>query len=685
MNQDCVHVCADCDKCQRYSDVKPNAGTTGMTQLTEQASRPMECIWMDFIGPYGSKENATERGNRCILIMLDDFTKWMKLYPLEEQTSKEVADSILDFTTNWGWPAQIKSDKGSNLISESMTAIYESMGVQKRESASTHPEGHAIIERAVQHVQKKLRTSLAGGREWDLLVNQDATSWNFAPHGTNGLSPYQILYGRQPRFAWQDNLPDTEDKWTVPAWTQHRIKLLKDTWEAVSRMNLKYKLDILQKARKRWKERKTEEYAPGDMVRVYLPVVPAKGLASKLQARYTSEYCVVKKIGRYTYKLRKQHTEDKRASVAVHVSRIKRYRCAKDRSELTPLTKITEEEQNNYGEGVFTIDEDTSDAILGMTEEGPDHDKRAAEALVTAGLIKSTEEAHLLLARIGHEIEDRILPGEEFVETENEIIIQQSHTQVTPHKRIPGELEETDMKMTQYNAEGFYHNDIPEEFTEPVKGKHKRNKHHNATPPSHTGEGDSGDDMDDSDSTKMLAQPAYEDEELETDTYTAQPDTSPQDGIPKSQRMIPGRRVKSCKHFKNIAADWGVSTKKLRNLNSPYWAHTFIKDKDRIPKNIILAVPRNKADRKYPAEEIGNWKQPFVIDKILGERICDVTNDDTGKTAPELQYYIRWDPHALPQRRRSTCGMGPGIPHHRRPTCDHRMEEQQESYQTRHC
>ena len=117
---------------------------------------------------------------------------------------------------------------------------------------------------------------------------------------------------------WQDIMPDVSRKWSEKEWLNKGLERLRKSWLELELQFTKYKLEYLRDARRRWKERKTEEFKPGERVRVYLPVVPTKGLATKLAARYTTEYEVVKKVGRYTYRLRKMHTSN-RHTIPIHV------------------------------------------------------------------------------------------------------------------------------------------------------------------------------------------------------------------------------------------------------------------------------------------------------------------------------------------------------------------------------
>ena len=600
--QDCGHICSDCDKCQRFKDVKPPAGTVGQTQITETASEPMECLWLDYIGPYGSKDAHTGRGNKCVLIIMDDFTRWMKLYALPQQTSAETAACIEDFTANWGWPRTIKSDRGSNLVSGALQELYARMNVNKRESASVHAQGHALVERGVKHVQSALRTTLAGNEEWDKALNQVATAWNCVPKTAFGASPYQLLYGRTPRFMWQDVMPDVSHKWSEKEWLNKALTRLRESWLELERQFTKYKLEYLRDARRRWKDRKTEEFEPGERVRVYLPVVPTKGMATKLAARYTTEYEVVRKVGKYTYRLRKMHTSN-RHTVPIHVSRIKLQEGRHNKRELTPLTSLEESDNcvYNYGDEHSQITETYSDAIVGAMEpeEGESEselEERRCKVLMEKGLATSQAEALGIIRRIGNELESNIQQGEEFVLTNNEADLEEGNStrkDVSPKKTVVDtghELCADTLDMTQQHDEQHHHQDadqIRDDDNDPLQG-----------------------------------------------------------GETSVVESYPGKAVKTRQMFKNIADKWKIDPNVLADLNDR-WIYREIAEDLYIPAKTILQVPKDMMEEMYTEDKLGDhWKRVYKIERIEDDRTRKGKNKED-KTVIQKEYLVRWDQSTL--------------------------------------
>ena len=81
--------CADCLVCNsRKSPVKNRAHL----QLSFAAERPLQRIAMDIIGPLP----VTPRGNRCILVIGDYFTKWKEAFPLADMEASSIARVVVN-------------------------------------------------------------------------------------------------------------------------------------------------------------------------------------------------------------------------------------------------------------------------------------------------------------------------------------------------------------------------------------------------------------------------------------------------------------------------------------------------------------------------------------------------------------------------------------------------------------
>ena len=86
----------------------------------------MEKVHLDFIGPLP----ATLRGNHHILVIVDQFTKWVECIPLPNQTAEVTAKAAIDnFFARFGCAAQIVTDQGTNFESSLFKNICRLLGI----------------------------------------------------------------------------------------------------------------------------------------------------------------------------------------------------------------------------------------------------------------------------------------------------------------------------------------------------------------------------------------------------------------------------------------------------------------------------------------------------------------------------------------------------------------------------
>ena len=80
----------------------------------------MERVHMDILGPFPPSES----GNRYILLMVDQFTKWVEIHPIPDQTAERTARMAVDqFFSRFGAPLQIHTDQGRNFDGHVMKAL----------------------------------------------------------------------------------------------------------------------------------------------------------------------------------------------------------------------------------------------------------------------------------------------------------------------------------------------------------------------------------------------------------------------------------------------------------------------------------------------------------------------------------------------------------------------------------
>lgn len=369
MHNDCTLWVKYCDSCQRYKEPQPKMGQVGYTQLSSETGIPAHTLIMDVIGPYGSKEQKSSQGNRCALVIQDEFTRFVQVYPAARVTAEFVGACVEEWIRYIGRPRHIKSDRGRNLIAKGLNIYYGAAGILKTESSALRPQSHGRIERVNLFIHSGLRATLAGQTtEWDAKIQAMAEAWNQTPCvSLEHRSPRWLMLGRKAYnvFEEQYGWAPTEDEYTRSEWVRKAVRALQLEWQACAEGLVRYKTSVLQSQARRFKEKEPPQFKTGDRVKIFLACVPSgKGLARKLLGRWTADYEIVDKKGSHTYAVRRLNAEPDEASVPIHVERIKRY-YSHEGEHLTPhvtLQQYAEEDEESPADRRIT------DEMLGITK-----------------------------------------------------------------------------------------------------------------------------------------------------------------------------------------------------------------------------------------------------------------------------------------------------------------------------
>lgn len=113
----------------------------GKGPMTEyQAEAQMERVHLDLLGPLP----RTPRGDAYILMMVDQFTKWVYCVPLPTQTAEEVARAIS--SRDLVFPFRF-SDQGRNLESKYFTELCSVLEIHKARSTPYRPSANGQVQR----------------------------------------------------------------------------------------------------------------------------------------------------------------------------------------------------------------------------------------------------------------------------------------------------------------------------------------------------------------------------------------------------------------------------------------------------------------------------------------------------------------------------------------------------------
>ena len=197
LEKDIENTVSSCTDCQMFQSAPPVAPL----QPWKWPTRPWARIHVDFAGPLFGK---------MFLVVIDAHSKWIEVFPTASSTSAVVVEHLRTLFAQFGVPETVVSDNGSCFVSEEFSTFLLGNGVKHITSAPYHPATNSLAERAVQIVKKGLKKCTEGTLA--CRVARVLFAYRTTPQSTTGVSPAELLLGRQPRTKLDLLRPNTAER-----------------------------------------------------------------------------------------------------------------------------------------------------------------------------------------------------------------------------------------------------------------------------------------------------------------------------------------------------------------------------------------------------------------------------------------------------------------------------------------
>ena len=161
------------------------------------AGKPYERVVADI-----TELPLTPNSNRYVLVVTDNFTKYINMYALPDQTAETVAHCLFDeYYCEHGIPEAFHTDQGRQFESKLMHRLCKLMGIVKTRTSPYHPQSDGQVERFNRTLQSEPSKRLfMSGDQWDKLLNHIASSYNTSIHSSVGYSSFFLVKGREARM-----------------------------------------------------------------------------------------------------------------------------------------------------------------------------------------------------------------------------------------------------------------------------------------------------------------------------------------------------------------------------------------------------------------------------------------------------------------------------------------------------
>lgn len=290
-----IRICLSrCDRCQRTKH--PARYLEGPWQNVERKAKG-ELVLCDYYGPL----IKSKYGYMYVLVIIDCFTKYVKLYPMKKATTKMTLKLFLGkYCQDFGKPKAILSDNGSHFTSKVWIDTLNEEGIRPIFCSIRNPQGN-MTERVMRRLGQVFRIYCSTKQwQWYEWLEDTETWMNNVTHCSTGFTPTRLQTGRDPHYSI--------------------VKMLKIKFKRRER-NLEHELVMAQEniqraAQKRNKQQKKIFYGKfkeGKKVLLRVPGVSSleRREMSKLLDLYEGPYLIAKEISPNVYLLNELNGKEK--------------------------------------------------------------------------------------------------------------------------------------------------------------------------------------------------------------------------------------------------------------------------------------------------------------------------------------------------------------------------------------
>ena len=306
MNKDVSLHVKNCSVCASIKTPKLNVAPL-KNVVAEQV---LDLVSIDLVGPIPNSLN----GNRFILTLMDQFSRWPAAYPIPDAKAETILDCIKQFGNDFGFPRCLLSDRGKNLLGSVISRACRRFNIARKMTTSFHPQCNGMLERF--HYTLKNALSTYPLDDWDLFVSDVVGAYRSTPHSETGLTPASIFLGREINV-------DTNLKFNSSVlnygedFVEDRVAKLARAQDHVRKLNA-----VAQAKSKQQYDKKAHSlsYAVGDWVWLREGDIDAKSPLDRV--RWTGPYQIKQVLSEQNVGLALPN-KDRRHPI-VHVNRTKR-------------------------------------------------------------------------------------------------------------------------------------------------------------------------------------------------------------------------------------------------------------------------------------------------------------------------------------------------------------------------
>jgi hypothetical protein len=141
-----------------------------------------------------------------ILVIVEALSRYVRLRYINNSSAKEVNEELQEAINDYGTrPVVIRSDGGQPFNSDEYNAMCKAEGIKPVIGSPYHSPGQGAVETKIREIAAAIIATLGGRAQTAWFKGQTLMKLesiiNSSVVGHLGMSPYRIMYGREPRTA----------------------------------------------------------------------------------------------------------------------------------------------------------------------------------------------------------------------------------------------------------------------------------------------------------------------------------------------------------------------------------------------------------------------------------------------------------------------------------------------------
>uniref|UniRef100_A0A3Q2Q0I0 Integrase catalytic domain-containing protein n=1 Tax=Fundulus heteroclitus TaxID=8078 RepID=A0A3Q2Q0I0_FUNHE len=138
-------------------------------------------------------------GNKYILVIIDQFTRWVEAFPIPDQDAETTAKKLVyNFIARFGPTLELHTDQGRNIESSLFRNVCRLLQITKTRSTPYHPSSNGQVERFNRTLLQMLRCYVdRNQKNWDEQLPLPTAAYRSSRHMVTGFTPNKLMLGRE--------------------------------------------------------------------------------------------------------------------------------------------------------------------------------------------------------------------------------------------------------------------------------------------------------------------------------------------------------------------------------------------------------------------------------------------------------------------------------------------------------